>query len=115
VRAAAALLACALPLAPAAVHAQDEGEPAVVRLTLRDHRFMPDTVAVPAGRPLRIELVNEDDAPETLQSDELGVEAHVSPHGRASASTGPLKPGRYGFFGALHPALTRGVLEAVGQ
>lgn len=107
-----ALSAAAL-LVPAAASAQGPSDSAVVTLALKDHRFTPDAVTVPAGRPIRIELANQDGAMEEFDSDDLHVEKDVTPHGRASFTVGPLKPGRYSFMGELHADTASGVLLAV--
>jgi plastocyanin len=88
-------------------------EPVVVALTLKDHRFTPDRVTVPAGRQVRIELANQDAALEEFDSDDLRVEKDITPHGKASFTVGPLKPGTYSFMGELHAATASGVLTAV--
>ena len=110
---AATVLGAAFLLAPVAAEAQAVPDPAIVRLTLRDHRFAPDTVVAPAGRPIRVEVVNDDAAPEEVQSPELGVAQDVTAHGRASLALGPLSPGRYGLKGQLHPDTAIGVLQVV--
>jgi heme/copper-type cytochrome/quinol oxidase subunit 2 len=86
--------------------------PVAVSLTLRDHRFTPDRITVPAGRPIRIELANQDAALEEFDSDDLHVEKDVTPHGKASFTIGPLKPGTYSFMGELHADTAAGVLVA---
>jgi heme/copper-type cytochrome/quinol oxidase subunit 2 len=93
--------------------AQPVGDPAVVRMTLRDHRFAPDTVVAPAGRPIRLEIVNEDAAPEKIESPELGVAQDLMAGGRAGLTLGPLKPGRYALRGELHADTAAGTLEVV--
>ena len=87
----------------------------MVKLALKDHRFTPEAVTVPAGQPVRIELVNQDSALEEFDSQDLGVEKDVTPHGRVSFTLGPLKPGRYSFMGELHADTASGVIEAVTQ
>jgi len=89
--------------------------PEAVTLTLKDHRFTPDTLTVPAGRKIRIELTNHDGALEEFDSADLGVEKDVTPHGKASFTVGPLKPGTYSFMGELHADTAQGVLTAVAQ
>ena len=84
-------------------------------LTLKDHRFTPDKVTVPAGRKVRIELANLDPAMEEFDSDDLRVEKDVTPSGRVSFVVGPLKPGDYAFMGELHPDTASGVLTAVAD
>jgi plastocyanin len=95
----------ALAAAPAA----DGG----VALTLKDHRFSPDRITVPAGQKVRIDLVNHDAASEEFDSDDLHVEKDVTPHGKVSFTIGPLAPGSYSFMGELHPDTAFGEVVAV--
>lgn len=84
-----------------------------VTLTLKDHRFTPEAVTVPAGARIRIQLINEDPASEEFDSDDLRVEKDVTPNGRITFSVGPLKPGVYSFMGELHADTASGQLKAV--
>lgn len=106
-----ALALAALALAPAAAVAAEAAP--VVTLTLKDHRFSPENVTVPAGVKVRIDLINLDAATEEFDSDDLRVEKDVTPNGRASFSVGPLKPGVYSFMGELHADTASGQLKAV--
>ena len=102
----ALLLAGTLSPAAAAPDAQ-------VTLTLKDHRFTPDSVEVPAGQPVRIELINRDAATEEFDSEDLRVEKDVTPNGKVSFVVGPLKPGIYSFMGELHSDTAIGTIKAV--
>ena len=93
--------------------ARAQGETSTVMLTLKDHRFTPASVTVPAGQKVRIELVNQDPAMEEFDSIDLGVERDVTPHGRTSFTIGPLKAGDYSFMGELHADTAQGRLTAV--
>ena len=92
--------------------AQGADDPVIISLTLKDHRFAPDHVSVPAGRKVRIELSNQDSASEEFDSDDLGVEKDVTPHGQASFVIGPLKQGSYSFMGELHADTASGSITA---
>jgi hypothetical protein len=105
-----ALAACALTLPPLPSLA---GEP--VRLTLKDHRFMPDQVTAPAGERFQIEVSNQDATPAEFESPGLHAEKIVVTGGRISVSAGPLKPGTYKFFDDYHPDTATGTLTAVEQ
>lgn len=107
------LLALITAFGPGSALAAAPAEPVAVALTLKDHHFTPDRITVPAGRQLRIELANLDPASEEFDSDDLHVEKDVTPHGKASFTVGPLKPGTYAFMGELHPDTASGVLTAV--
>jgi plastocyanin len=104
------LLLSAAALAAGPIRA--ETAPTVVALTLKDHRFTPDAVTVPAGQRIRIELSNQDGALEEFDSDDLRVEKDVTPHGKVSFEVGPLKPGVYSFMGELHADTAFGRLKA---
>lgn len=90
-------------------------EPRVVTLTLKDHRFTPEAVEVPAGQRIRIDLINRDAATEEFDSEDLRVEKDVTPNGRVSFVVGPLEPGTYSFMGELHADTASGVLKAVAK
>ena len=102
------LIACALALAAVPARAV---EPVV--LVLKDHRFAPDAVTVPAGERFRIEVENRDATPAEFESSALRVEKIIVPGGKISVMAGPLKPGTYKFFDDYHPDLAKGTLTAV--
>jgi plastocyanin len=84
-----------------------------VMLTLKDHRFNPATVTVPAGERFTIEVSNQDDTPAEFESSDLRVEKIVVPGGKISVKAGPLKPGTYKFFDEYHPDTATGTLTAI--
>ena len=90
-------------------------EPYALTLTLKDHRFIPDSVEVPAGVLIRIELVNQDAATEEFDSEDLRVEKDVTPNGKISFVVGPLSPGTYSFTGELHADTASGTIKAVAR
>ena len=94
------------------IHAASAETPAARQLVLKDHRFTPDRLVVPAGERVRIELVNEDSALEEFDSDDLHVEKDVTPHSRITFQIGPLRPGTYSFMGELHPDIASGYIVA---
>ncbi|CAN5474206.1 cupredoxin domain-containing protein [soil metagenome] len=95
------------------VAAQAAPELPVVTLTLKDHRFTPESVEVPAGQPVRIELINLDAASEEFDSLDLQIEKDVTPKGRVSFVVGPLTPGVYSFIGELHADTAHGEIKAI--
>ena len=80
------------------------------RLTLRDHRFVPAELTVPANTKIKLVVVNEDATPEEFESHELKREKIVTGKGSITLSIGPLKPGRYPFFGEFNEATAKGAL-----
>lgn len=101
----ALLLLLAASAAPAAA-------PAEYTLTLRGHKFVPAQLVVPANAKFKLIVVNEDPTPEEFESHELNREKIVTGKGRITVFLGPLKPGRYPFFGEFHMATAQGALIA---
>lgn len=87
-------------------------QPQEVRLVIRDHRFVPAEVTVPANTKLKLIVVNEDATPEEFESHELNREKIVTGRGTIQVYVGPLKPGRYPFFGEFHMKTAQGALLA---
>jgi len=108
------LLSCLLSLGLAGAALAEVGSAgrADITLELKAHRFTPAEITVPSDQTIRIRLINRDGALEEFDSDDLGVEEDVTPHGEASFTVGPLKPGRYRFMGELHAKTAYGVLIA---
>ena len=82
------------------------------KLTLRDHRFEPAELVVPAGQKIKLEVENQDATPEEFESYELNREKVVPAKATVVIFVGPLKPGRYPFFGDFNKDSAKGVLIA---
>jgi plastocyanin len=98
----------ALPLLMPVAHA-DEPD---ARLTIRNHRFEPEELHVPAGRKIRLLVTNLDASAEEFESHELNREKVIPGSGSASLYLGPLAPGRYPFIGEFHESSARGSVVA---
>ena len=104
-------LVLALGLAAAPAYAQSSpGAP--FRLTLKDHKFTPETLTVPAGQKFRLEIVNSDSSGDEFESAALKVEREIAPHGKLILQLGPLSAGSYPFVGDLHADTAKGVIVA---
>ena len=75
-------------------------------LTIKDHRFTPTEIKIPANKRVQITVVNDDPTPEEFESHEMKVEKVIPGKSKAVVRIGPLKPGRYPFVGDL-AAMTR--------
>ena len=93
--------------------AASTGVPPSITLTLKDHRFTPATLTVPAGTRVRVTLINRDPATEEFDSHDLRVEQLVTPMGKVSFDIGPLRPGQYSFMGEFHAGTAQGKVIAV--
>ena len=85
---------------------------AVFKLTIRNHRFEPAELVVPAGQKIKLEIENQDATPEEFESYELNREKVVPAKGTVVIFVGPLKPGRYPFFGEFNKESAKGELIA---
>jgi hypothetical protein len=81
-------------------------------IKIKDHRFTPAEMRVPANKQIKLVVVNEDRTPEEFESHELKREKVIPGNSRAQVFIGPLKPGRYPFFGEFHEATAKGVIVA---
>ena len=79
-------------------------------LVIGSHRFVPAEMTVPADRKIRLFVENRDPTPEEFESYDLHREKIVPGNGRITIYVGPLKAGRYEFFGEFNPATARGFL-----
>ena len=83
-----------------------------VQVSIRDHRFVPHEIRVPANHPLVIEVRNEDNTAEEFESEALRVEKVIPGKGQGTVRVGALAPGRYPFVGEYHEDTAQGVLIA---
>jgi plastocyanin len=106
-RASLAATASLALLMPAARAATPE-----VAVAIKGHRFEPSEVRVPANQRVKLTVHNEDATPEEFESHKLKVEKIVPAGAKVVLFIGPLKPGRYDFFGEYHEATAKGVVVA---
>jgi plastocyanin len=85
---------------------------AAFKLTIRNHRFEPAELVVPAGQKIKLEIENQDATPEEFESYELNREKVVPAKATVVIFVGPLRPGRYPFFGDFNMDSAKGVLVA---
>jgi hypothetical protein len=83
-----------------------------ITLRIKDHKFVPAQLVVPANTKFKLIVVNEDPTPEEFESHELNREKIVTGKGKIIVFLGPLKPGRYPFFGEFHMDTAQGALIA---
>ena len=100
-------LAAAVVLVPAELRAQDD-----FTVTIKNHRFTPSEIKVPANKRIKLTVVNDDPTPEEFESREMKVEKVIPGKSKGVVRIGPLAPGRYPFFGEFNEATAKGVLIA---
>ncbi|MFM2434475.1 MAG: hypothetical protein RL063_454 [Pseudomonadota bacterium] len=99
------LLALLLPLTAFAV------EPDYV-LVIKDHKFQPSELSIPAGMKIKLVIENRDATPEEFESHSLNREKIIPANASASIYIGPLVAGRYPFYGEFNEATAQGVIVA---
>lgn len=99
-------LAALFATAPGAARAQDYS------VTIKDHRFTPSEIKVPANKRIEITVINDDATPEEFESRPLKIEKVIPGKSKGVVRIGPLKPGRYPFVGEFHEATAKGVVVA---
>ena len=81
-------------------------------LVIKNHRFEPVELKVPAGQRVKLTVHNQDSTAEEFESHDLNREKIVPPGAKVSIFVGPLKAGRYSFFGEYNEATAKGVVIA---
>lgn len=102
------ILVLAASVASTGALAQD----ASFTLTIKDHRFEPTELQVPAGKKIRLLVKNLDPTPEEFESHDLKREKVIPGKSEATIVIGPLKPGTYKFVGEFHESTAKGTLIA---
>jgi hypothetical protein len=82
------------------------------KLTIRDHKFAPAELVIPANTKVKLIVVNEDATAEEFESHELNREKVVTGNASINVYVGPLKAGRYPYFGDFHQDTAQGTLIA---
>lgn len=85
-------------------------ELAEYEILIRDHRFEPGVLEIPAGKKVRLRVRNLDATAEEFESYELRREKVIAGGGSVIIYVGPLKPGEYPFFGEFNPETAQGRL-----
>ncbi|MEJ2346304.1 MAG: cupredoxin domain-containing protein [Gammaproteobacteria bacterium] len=93
-------------LGPAVAQADD------YLLVIKNHRFEPAELRVPAGKRVKLVIHNQDATAEEFESHDLRREKIIPGNTKASVWVGPLPAGEYGFFGEFHEDTAQGKLIA---
>jgi hypothetical protein len=95
-----------MTFAPATLYAQE------ITITIKDHKFTPTEIKVPANKRIEITVINDDATPEEFESKPMKVEKVIAGKSKGVVRIAPLKPGRYPFVGEYHESTAKGVLIA---
>jgi hypothetical protein len=83
-----------------------------IALNIKEHRFNPPELRVPAGKKIKLVVSNQDATPEEFESHALNREKVIPGNAKASIYLGPLARGDYPFFGEFNEHTARGVIVA---
>jgi hypothetical protein len=81
-------------------------------ISIKDHRFYPSQIKVPAGKKIKLVVTNLDRTPEEFESDQMRFEKIIPAGGRITVFVNPLPVGRYSFFGEFNLNTAQGVMIA---
>lgn len=81
---------------------------AEVQLVIKNHRFEPAELKVPVGQRVKLIVHNQDSTPEEFESHSLNREKVIPAGVKATIFIGPLKAGRYNFFGEHNESTAKG-------
>ena len=84
----------------------------VFEIIIKDHKFAPDVLDVPAKKKVKLIVKNQDPTPEEFESYELNREKVIPGNTQAVIFIGPLEPGTYPFFGEFNPKTAQGKIIA---
>jgi plastocyanin len=82
----------------------------VFNISIKDHKFTPDTVEIPADTKVKLVVKNEDKTPEEFESHDLKLEKIIPGNSEATFTVTPRKAGEYVFFGEFNPKTAQGKL-----
>jgi plastocyanin len=102
--AAAAFSVSALALSGAVMAAD------AITLTIKDHKFTPTEIRVPAGKPAVLKIKNEDSTAEEFESKALKIEKVIAGGKEGTVHLPALKAGSYPFVGEHHEDTAKGVV-----
>ena len=87
-------------------------EKGVYELNIKDHKFDVEELRVPAGEKIKLVVNNLDATPEEFESDDFRREKIIPGNSSATIFVGPLKPGKYHYFGEFNLETANGYLIA---
>ena len=86
------------------------GQPPVYTIIIKEHKFIPENLSVPANQKIKLLIRNNDATPEEFESYDFNREKIVPGNSEITVFIGPLKPGVYHYFGEFHPDTAKGTI-----
>ena len=82
-----------------------------VHISIKNGRFIPTEIEIPAETKVKLTVENLDDTPEEFESYDLNREVFIKANSKASFYIGPLSPGVYKFEGEFSPETAQGIVR----
>ena len=79
-------------------------------IVIKDHKFEPSELTIPAGQRVKLVVDNQDPTSEEFESHSLHREKVIPGNSKANIYVGPLEPGTHKFFGEFNEATAQGTL-----
>ena len=81
-------------------------------IAIKDHKFSPDRIEIPAGKKVKLVVDSQDATPEEFESNSMKIEKVIPGKSKATIYVGPLKAGEYKFVGEFNEKTAKGVIVA---
>lgn len=81
-------------------------------IIIKDHKFTPEILEVPAGKKIKLVVDNQDPTPEEFESHDLMREKIINGNSKGVVFIGPLEPGKYEYFGEFNMDTALGSIVA---
>ena len=99
---------CGILFCPHLSHAERE----IYKIVIKNHQFSPKELVVPANEKIKLIIENQDPTAEEFESYDLNREKIVTGNSKITIFIGPLKPGKYKYFGEFHEDTAQGIIIA---
>ena len=84
----------------------------VYAIQIKDHRFIPEKLEIPAGKKIKLLVENTDATPEEFESHALNREKVIAGNSKTTIYIGPLADGSYAYYGEFNEATAQGTIVA---
>lgn len=81
-------------------------------IVIKDHKFSPAELHVPAGKKIKLVIDNQDPTPEEFESHDFNREKIITGNSKATVFIGPLEAGIYEYFGEFNMDTAKGKIIA---
>lgn len=82
-------------------------------LTIKDHKFTPESLEIPANEKVKIIIDNQDPTPEEFESHALNREKIIKGNSKGVVYIGPLDAGEYEYVGEFNEDSAKGKIVVI--